>query len=366
MIRIGLLYGGMSSEHDVSLCSAASVYEALDKDKYKVTAIGINRDGRWHVQDHAEIVKDKDFGKILNLKKTGKWLINHFNDNHRLVIYNIDNGKKVEVDFILPIIHGTNCEDGRLQGLLELASVPYAGADVTGSAIAMDKDAAKRLLDHSGIRVVPWHTIIHDSFINDPAAIIDKIVSDLSFPLFVKPNAAGSSIGILKVKEKDKLKEAIENALLYDNKVLIEKGIDCFEIECSVLGNNKPESSITGQIIPKHEFYSYEAKYIDPQGAELKIPADIDGSIAESIRKTALDAYSALCCSGMARIDFFLEKGSNKFYLNEINTLPGFTSISMYPKLWEHTGLPYSSLLDRLIELGFEAHQNRIRLKTKP
>ena len=169
-----------------------------------------------------------------------------------------------------------------------------------------------------------------------------------------------------KLKEKNKLREAIENALLYDNKVLVEKGIDCFEIECSVLGNLKAEASITGQVIPKHEFYSYEAKYIDPNGADLKIPADIDNRIAESIRKTALDAYGVLCCSGMARVDFFLEKDTNNFYLNEINTLPGFTSISMYPKLWGQTGLPYGDLLDRLIGLGFEAHHNRIRLKTKP
>ncbi len=366
MIRIGLLFGGMSSEHDVSLCSAASVYEALDKKKYEVIAIGIDRDGTWHVQDKAEIIKDKDFGRIFKLKKTGKWLINHFKDNNRLVIYNIDNGKKVEVDFVLPIIHGTNCEDGRLQGLLELANVPYAGADLLGSAIAMDKDVAKRLMKHSGIPVVPWQTINYDNWKSDPEKIIDKITADFSFPLFVKPNATGSSIGIKKVKEKDKLREAIEYALLFDNKVLVEKGIDCFEIECSVLGNLKAEASITGQVIPKHEFYSYEAKYIDPDGADLIIPANIDNRIAESIRKTALDAYGILCCSGMARVDFFLEKGTNTFYLNEINTLPGFTSISMYPKLWAQTGLSYSELLDRLIGLGFEAHYNRNRLKTKP
>jgi D-alanine-D-alanine ligase len=366
MIRIGLLFGGMSSEHDVSLCSAASVYEALDKKKYAVTAIGIDRDGKWHVQNEVEIVKDKDFGQILKLKKTGRWLINHFSENNRLVIYNLNNGKTVEVDFILPVIHGTNCEDGRLQGLLELANVPYAGADVTGSAIAMDKDVAKRLLKHSGIPVVPWQVIHYDNWEDNPKNIIDKIADDIGFPLFVKPNAAGSSIGIRKVKEKDKLREAVEYALLFDNKVLVEKGIDCFEIECSVLGNNKPEASVTGQVIPTHEFYSYEAKYIDPDGAQLKIPAEIDGNIAESIKKTALAGYSVLCCTGMARVDFFLEKSTNKFYLNEINTLPGFTSISMYPKLWAQAGLPYSDLLDRLIGLGIEAHHNRNRLKTKP
>jgi D-alanine-D-alanine ligase len=366
MIRIGLLFGGKSNEHDVSLCSAASVYEALDKKKYAVTAIGIDRDGRWHVQDEAEIVKDKDFGRILKLNKTGTWLINHFTQNNRLVLYNPDNKRSVEVDFILPIIHGTNCEDGRLQGLLELANVPYAGADVTGSAIAMDKDVAKRLLKQSGISVVPWQTIVYENWEDDSENIIEKIAHELGFPLFIKPNAAGSSIGIQKVKVKDKLREAIEYAFLFDNKVLAEKGVDCFEIECSVLGNGRPEASATGQVIPNHEFYSYEAKYIDPNGADLKIPAGIDGSISEAIRKTALAGYAALCCTGMARVDFFLEKNTNRFYLNEINTLPGFTSISMYPKLWAQAGLPYSDLLDRLIGLGIEAHHNRNRLKTKP
>ena len=366
MIRVGLLFGGMSSEHDVSLCSAASVYEALDKNKYDVTAIGIDRDGRWYVQENAEIINDKDFGRIFKLNKTGNWLINHYNVNNRLVLFNSDDGRKIEIDFMLPIIHGTNCEDGRLQGLLELACVPYAGADLLGSAIAMDKDVAKRLLNSSGIPVVPWIAIMKSQWNDNRDEIINKIISDFSFPLFVKPNAAGSSIGILKVKEKAKLHEALDYAFLFDNKVLIEKGIDCFEIECSVLGNGKPEASITGQIIPKHEFYSYEAKYIDPNGAELKIPAEIDSKIEKSIRKAALQGYTALSCSGMARVDFFLDKSTNEFYLNEINTLPGFTSISMYPKLWAQSGLKYAELLDRLIELGFEAHNNRIRLKTQP
>lgn len=366
MIRVGLLFGGMSSEHDVSLCSAASVYNAIDKKKYNCIPIGIDRDGKWHVQDKVEIIDDKSFGKIFKLNRTGAWLVNHYNNNNRLVLYNKDNGRQVEFDFILPIMHGTNSEDGRLQGLLELANVPYAGADVIGSAIAMDKDAAKRLLSQSKIPVVPWYTVTSFQWKDNPKKVIDDVIAEIHFPMFVKPNAAGSSIGILKVKEKGKLNEAINNALLFDNKVLIEKGIDCFEMECSVLGNFKPEASILGQIICKHEFYSYEAKYIDPNGAELKIPAEIDKEIADSIRSTAEKAYSVLCCSGMARIDFFLEKKSKEFYLNEINTLPGFTSISMYPKLWEHTGLAYDKLIDRLIELGFEAHHNRNKLKTVP
>lgn len=366
MIRIGLLYGGNSSEHDVSLCSAASVYSAMDKDRYEIIPIGIDRDGKWHVQEKAEITDDASFGKILALKQTGNWLVNHFNNDNRLTLHNLDDSRAVEVDFVFPMVHGSNCEDGRLQGLLELAGVPYAGADLTGSAIAMDKDVAKRLLKLAGIPVVPWMSVVTEEWENGRERIIPDSIDRFGLPLFVKPNAAGSSVGISKVKERSELPDAAANAFLFDNKILIEKAIDCREVECSVLGNEKPEVSITGQIIPKHEFYSYDAKYIDSNGAELLIPADIDKSASESIRKTALEAYKTLCCSGMARIDFFLEKGSGSFYLNEINTLPGFTSISMYPKLWENTGLAYSRLIDRLIELGFEQQKARARLKTRP
>ncbi len=366
MIKIGLLYGGKSSEHDVSLCSAASVYSAIDKDKYDIILIGIDRDGKWHVQDKAEILDDASFGRILALRKTGNWLVNHFSDNNCLYLHNLDNNRVIQVDFVLPMVHGSNCEDGRLQGLLELANVPYAGAGLTGSAIAMDKDVSKRLLKLANIPVVPWISFHRSEWEDNSGNIISNAIDSLGIPLFVKPNATGSSIGISKVKDRKELPEAVSNAFLFDNKILIEKGIDCYEVECSVLGNAKPEAAITGQIIPKHEFYSYNAKYIDHEGAELLIPADIDNKTAESIRKTALEAYSILCCNGMARIDFFLEKKSGNFYLNEINTLPGFTSISMYPKLWEKTDLPYSKLIDRLIELGFESQRDRARLKTKP
>jgi D-alanine-D-alanine ligase len=365
-LKIGVLYGGRSGEHDVSLCSAASVVSALDKNKYEVTAIGIDRDGRWYVQEQPEIVVDKDFGKVLSLKKYGRWLINHFEQENRLHLYNVENGsEEVVVDLIFPVLHGTYGEDGTLQGLLELAMVPYVGADVAGSAIGMDKDVAKRLLKEAGILVVPSLTVSKKHWQNNRQAVILSALAKLGLPLFVKPLCTGSSVGVKKVKEKETLGAAVDFAFQFDTRILIEKGIDCREIECAVLGNENPEASVLGEIIPSHEFYSYEAKYIDPQGAKMNIPAVIDAKLAAAIRKSAVAGYTTLNCSSMARVDFFLDKNTSEFYLNEINTLPGFTSISMYPKLWEATGLQYSDLLDRLIALALERHQQKMAIKTE-
>ena len=364
-IKIGVLYGGRSGEHNVSLCSAASVVGALDQNKYEVIAIGIDRDGRWYVQDKPEILPDKDFGQILSLKKRGKWLVNHFEQENKLHIYNIENkNEEVIVDIVFPVLHGTYGEDGTLQGLLDLAMVPYVGADVAGSAVGMDKDIAKRLLSQAGIPVVPSLTISKHQWQDNPGIIIQDALSKLGMTLFVKPLCTGSSVGVKKVKGKELLPEAIDFAFQFDTRIMIEKAIDCREIECAVLGNESPTASILGEIIPNHEFYSYEAKYIDPNGATMKIPAAIDGNLAGLIRKTAVQGYMALACSSLARVDFFLDKKTNEFYLNEINTLPGFTSISMYPKLWEATGLKYSDLLDKLITLALERHRNKMNIKT--
>jgi D-alanine-D-alanine ligase len=254
-----------------------------------------------------------------------------------------------------------------LQGLLELAMVPYVGADVAGSAVGMDKDIAKRLLKEAGIPVVPSITISKHQWQDNPQIIIQKALNNLGMTLFVKPLCTGSSVGVKKVKTKELLPEAINFAFQFDNRIMIEKAIDCREIECAVLGNENPTASILGEILPNqdnHEFYSYEAKYIDPNGATMKIPANIDGNLADLIRKSAVKGYLALACSSLARVDFFLDKVTNEFYLNEINTLPGFTSISMYPKLWEATGLKYSELLDKLITLALERHQNKMNIKT--
>lgn len=363
--KIGVLYGGRSGEHNVSLCSAASVVCALDQNKYEVIAIGIDRDGRWYVQNKPEIIPDKDFGQILSLKKRGKWLVNHFEQENKLHIYNIENkNEEVVIDIVFPVLHGTYGEDGTLQGLLELAMVPYVGADVAGSAVGMDKDIAKRLLREAGIPVVPSLTISKHQWRDNPGIIIQDALSKLGMTLFVKPLCTGSSVGVKKVKGKELLPEAIDFAFQFDTRVMIEKAIDCREIECAVLGNENPAASILGEITPNYEFYSYEAKYIDPNGATMKIPADIDENLAGLIRKTAVKGYIALACSSLARVDFFLDKKTNEFYLNEINTLPGFTSISMYPKLWEATGLKYSDLLDKLIALALERHRNKMEIKT--
>jgi D-alanine-D-alanine ligase len=350
----------------VSLCSAASVFSALDRNKYYVTAIGIDRAGRWYGQDKPQIIPDKDFGRKMALKKSGTWLVNHFEQKNKLHLYNLKNkNKEVIVDVVIPVLHGTFGEDGTLQGLLELAMVPYVGADVIGSAVGMDKDVAKRLLNEAGIPVVPSVTVSKQQW-QDNTKIISKIaLAKLGLPLFVKPVCAGSSVGVKKVKKKELLAKAMNFAFQFDARVMIEKAVDCREIECAVLGNETPAASILGEIIPHHEFYSYEAKYLDPEGAALKIPAQVKASLADKIRATALEGYMALGCSSMARVDFFLDKKTNKFYLNEINTLPGFTSISMYPKLWEATGLKYTDLLDKLIELALDRHKKKLEIKTE-
>jgi D-alanine-D-alanine ligase len=364
-LRIGILYGGRSGEHDVSLCSAASVVAALDLDKYEVIAIGIDRDGKWYVQEKPGIISDKDFGKILTIKKRGKWLVNHFEDKNKLHLYNIENSsEEVVVDLVYPVLHGTFGEDGTLQGLLELAMVPYVGADVLGSAVGMDKDMAKKLLHDAGIPVVPSATINRQQWQDDPQHIMKNVLGELDLPLFVKPICTGSSVGVKKVKVSDELAAAIDFAFQFDIRVMIEKAINCREIECAVLGNENPAASLLGEIIPHHEFYSYEAKYIDPNGAVLKIPAEIKAPLADLIRKKAVEGYRVLGCSSMARVDFFLDKETDEFYLNEINTLPGFTSISMYPKLWAATGLKYGDLIDKLIELAFDRHKKKLTIKT--
>lgn len=364
-LTIGVLYGGRSGEHDVSLCSAASVVAALDKTKYDVVAIGIDRDGRWYVQDRPEIITDKNFGRILSLKKKGVWLVNHFEDRNRLHLYDMNSrGKKVVVDLVFPVLHGTYGEDGTMQGLLELARVPYVGVDVAGSAIGMDKDVAKRLLAQAGVPVVPWITVSRPDWLARPQKILRGALKQLEMPVFVKPLCTGSSVGIKKVKVRKDLASAVDYAFGFDTRIMIEKGIDCREIECAVLGNEDPRASVLGEILPTHEFYSYEAKYLDPEGAKMNIPAKIPARLSVAIRKCAVLGFRALNCNSMARVDFFLDKKTNSFYLNEINTLPGFTGISMYPKLWEATGLSYSALLDRLVELALARHRGKSAVMT--
>jgi D-alanine-D-alanine ligase len=365
MLTVAVLYGGRSGEHEVSRCSGASVFSRLDRSRYNVIAVAIDKDGRWYVQKDASIIDDKDFGHILEIKREGRWYVNHYDQNGTMNFFNADNGELVSADVIFPVLHGTFCEDGTLQGLLELAMVPYVGAGVLGSAVGMDKDVAKRLLKDAGIPVVPWITVTKRDLETSFDFITQQLEIEIGYPCFIKPANAGSSVGISKVKSLEELPLALGEAFKFDSKILIEKSIDCREIECSVLGNELPVASVLGEVVPTHEFYSYEAKYIDANGAKLFIPAmNIPESLAGEIRECAVSAFSALCLDGLSRVDFFLDKKTGEFYLNEVNTLPGFTSISMYPKLWEHTGLPYEKLLDRLIELALERNKTRRAIVT--
>lgn len=364
MIAVGVLYGGKSGEHEVSLCSAASVVKNLDRGKYSVVAIGIDKDGRWYVQERPEIIVHPHFGEVLALHKIGKWLVNHASNTNKLELIELNSGTQVFLDVVFPAVHGTYCEDGTLQGLLELANVPYVGADVAGSAIGMDKDIAKRLLRDAKIPVVPWKTIFVEEWINRKDELVNEIINEFGLPLFVKPANAGSSVGVQKIKNVNDFFSKVNYALQFSVKIIVEKAINCREIECAVLGNRNPKASVLGEVVPHHEFYSYEAKYIDPYGASLKIPAEISPNLSEEMREVALRAYCVLCCSGMARIDFFLEKETNKYFVNEINTLPGFTTISMYPKLWEASNISYGELLTKLIDLAIERHKEKQSLRT--
>lgn len=365
MISVGVLYGGRSGEHQVSRCSAASVFEALDRSKYEVIAIGVDYDGKWYPQKDCAPVPDKSFGKLLPISKNGDWVINHYEDGGKLVLREIRTGETIRVDVVFPAMHGTYCEDGTMQGLLELSRVPYVGAGVLGSSAGMDKDATKRLLRDRGIPVVPWNIVTRSDWAGDKKKVIDAAESRFGFPFFVKPANAGSSVGVHKVKDRASAESCISDSLRYDIKVLIEPAVDCREVECAVLGNENPKASVLGEVIANHEFYSYDAKYIDSNGANLSIPANLDANLSDKIRTAAVEGYKALYLEGLARVDFFIDKKTGEFFLNEPNTLPGFTSISMYPKLWEATGLPYKALLDELIKLAISRAETRRSIETR-
>jgi D-alanine-D-alanine ligase len=365
MITVGVLFGGRSGEHEVSRCSAASVFAALDRAKYSVIAIGIDYDGRWYPQSDPQIVDDPAFGRVLTIRKNGNWLVNHFENEGKLILHETKSGKEISVDLVFPVIHGTYCEDGTLQGLLELACVPYVGAGVLGSSAGMDKDATKRLLRDRGIPVVPWFTIDRDEWDRSTDDLLIRIEKEFGYPFFVKPANAGSSVGVHKVKDRAAAELLVADSLRYDLKVIIEPSVDCREIECAVLGNGNPRASVLGEVIPTYEFYSYEAKYMDADGAKLAIPAPLSDGLSDKIRSCAVEAFTSLYLEGLARVDFFLDRKTNEFFLNEPNTLPGFTSISMYPKLWQATGLSYTALLDELIDCAFSRASSRRSIETR-
>lgn len=365
-IRVGLLFGGRSGEHEVSLASAVSVFNALDKSRYDVTLIAIDKDGRWLLPDPKPLLAQAENPMLVKLSHTpGAFGVVPYPNDKQMVPMDSSAPPAPRVDVMLPILHGTFGEDGTIQGLLELAQIPYAGSGVLGSAVGMDKDVTSRLLREAGIPTVPTMTVRKFEFTRNPKALAEKLLKEFHFPFFVKPANAGSSVGVHKVKNEDGLRAALEDAFSFDTKILIQRGVDARELEVSVLGNDNPRASVVGEIVPRHEFYSYEAKYIDENGASLHIPAiDLSQEQMAKIQNLAVKAFQVLECRGMARVDFFMDRKNGDIYLNEVNTIPGFTRISMYPKMWEASGLSYSALLDELIRLALEHHGERAKLKT--
>jgi D-alanine-D-alanine ligase len=348
--HIAVLCGGQSAEHEVSIESAKNVIQALDKKRYDVSVIFITRSGAWFLLNSHDTILNNKTMQPLPEPVSGKRIAFQFGSDTPIVA-----DTPLHIDVVFPILHGTRGEDGTLQGLLEIANIPYVGPGVLGSAVCMDKDASKRLLQQAGIPIAKWITVCRET-----SATLDfeQIVAELGLPLFVKPANAGSSIGISKVKHREDFDKAIQLAQQHDHKIILEEYIAGREIECSILGNQSGSGSIKninaslpGEIIPHAEFYSYEAKYLDEKGATVKTPAELSSDMIEKIQTTAKKAFNILCCDGMARVDFFLTK-DGQIFLNEANTLPGFTQISQYPNMWRASGLAYADLLHRLIELA--------------
>jgi D-alanine-D-alanine ligase len=354
-LRVGILFGGRSGEHEVSLASAASVIRGLDPDKYEAVPIGISKEGHWLIGGAAQ----KMLPEVL---KGGQRVMMTADPTDAAIVKLDGSGGGQRIDVVFPVMHGTFGEDGTIQGLLDLAGLPFVGAGVLGSAIGMDKDVAKRLLQVAKIPVVPWVTIHRHDWENNAENIQGAIELKFQYPVFVKPATLGSSVGMTKVHSRAELAPALNLACEFAMKVLVEESVTAREIEVSVLGNHDPQASVPGEIVPHREFYDYAAKYLE-EGTQLLIPADLKPPQAQKIQKYAVDAFRALELSGMARVDFFLEKEGGKIYLNEVNTIPGFTSISMYPKLWEASGIPFRELIDKLIELALELHAEKARTK---
>src|SRR5450432_3705810 len=356
-LRVGVLFGGRSGEHEVSLASAASVIRGLDPHKYEAVPIGITKEGHWLVGAGAQ----KMLPEVL---KAGQRVVMSADPTETALIA-LDGGGAAggqKLDVVFPVIHGTFGEDGTMQGLLELAGLPFVGAGVLGSAIGMDKDVAKKLMQVAGIPVVPWIAVQRVDWERNPKEIRRAIEKKFKYPVFVKPATLGSSVGMTKVHSRAELAPALNLASEFAMKILVERAVVAREIEVSVLGNNDPKASVPGEIVPHREFYDYAAKYLE-EGTQLLIPAKLKSAQVKTVQNLAVSAFRALELSGMARVDFFLEKRGGKLFLNEVNTIPGFTSISMYPKLWEASGIPFAKLLDRLIELALEQHREKARTK---
>lgn len=387
-IRVGILFGGRSGEHEVSLLSAASVFRAIDKDKFDVVPIGITKEGRWVTSGDAERLLQGKAGEgarpahklragdpeataAAAVLQNGEAIVVPPEPAHGAgmrpfqsdALTRRASDRAINVDVIFPVLHGTFGEDGTVQGLLELADIAYVGAGVLGSAAGMDKDIMKSLFRAAGLPIVKHVTVLRGEFGASPMQARKLVESKLKYPVFVKPANLGSSVGISKAHDRKELGPAIEEAAKFDRKIVIEEGVGgkkhkAREIECAVLGNDKPEASVAGEIVPIAEFYDYSAKYLD-EGSQLIIPVKLTKSESKTVQDLAISAFRAVDCSGLARVDFLMDPKSRKIYLNEINTMPGFTSISMYPKLWAASGVAYPELIERLIRLGLDRHADK-------
>ena len=359
-IRVGVIFGGKSAEHEVSLQSAKNIVDAMDKERFEVTLLGIDKQGQWHVSDAAHYLQHADDPARIALNPSQRNVALIPGQQQHQLIESRDASALAQLDVIFPIVHGTLGEDGSLQGLLRMANIPFVGAGVLGSALSMDKDVTKRLLRDAGLAVAPFVTLTRrNAAQHDFARVSEK----LGLPLFIKPANQGSSVGVSKVRSAQEYDTALALAFRYDHKVLVESAIAGREIECAVLGNDHPQASVCGEVILQDEFYAYDTKYINAQGATVAIPADLPPDVNDRIRAIAVRAFQVLECSGMARVDVFLTNDGD-VVINEINTLPGFTNISMYPKLWEASGLAYRDLITQLIELALERHQADNRLQS--
>ncbi len=353
-LRVGVIYGGRSGEHEVSVVSAASIFKYIDRSRFEPVPIRIDKDGRW-------LLGPKEPTAI----SAGD--VNASSPSEALQVTEPTAAIGGNIDVVFPVLHGPYGEDGTVQGLLELANVPYVGAGVLGSALGMDKAVSKTVFAAHGLPIVPYLSITAREWLQAPVDITARIASQLRYPAFVKPANLGSSVGISRVTSDAELSTAIRTAFEYDRKIVVEAGVpNAREIECAVLGNDDPEASLPGEIVVTHPdgFYSYEAKYLDPSGATPRIPADLTPEMTERVRRLSVDAFRALDLAGMARVDFFLDSRDGALYVNEVNTIPGFTAISMYPKMWEATGVSYSELLSRLLTLAIERHQEKQQLRT--
>jgi D-alanine-D-alanine ligase len=362
--RVIILFGGRSAEHEVSLLSARNIFVGLDRTRFEPVLIGIDKKGRWRLEAEQTLLAATGDPRTLALKAMGLPLeVPVYPESTELTSPRLMLRRD---DVVFPVLHGTYGEDGTVQGLLELADIAYVGPGTLGSAVGMDKDVTKRLLAQAGIPVVPWRLVRAADFARDRAATLAH-ASELGFPVFTKPANAGSSVGVSKVLSGAQLESALRTALSFDTKVLVEAAVDAREIECAVLGNDEPQASVPAEIIVHHKdgFYSYDAKYVDIDGAEAKIPADLPPEMTTRVRQLAVETFRCLELAGMSRVDFFVERQGSALYVNEVNTIPGFTAISMYPQLWAASGVPQKELIARLIDLAIERRTARRKLKTE-